>query len=905
MRWTTLHSMSLVGRSADLERLSELVGEGACLVTITGTGGVGKTVLAARFAEGLKAGGAAVGFCDLSEARDAAAIRSAVARTLGIAGAEGAGVADIAAQVARALTEVGPLVLVLDNFEQLVRHAEETIAVWLADIPELQILVTSRERLRLPGEIVHQLAPLAVPERDDATKTDAVELWVDRVRAIHPSYVLTPEEAPVVARLVRELDGLPLAIELAAARFGAATPAELLERLEQRIDALPRIGRSQAGKSTLRETIDWSWALLEPHEREALAQCAAFRGRITLDAAEAVLRVSGASESSVLDVIQALRDKSLLVHPRSGDAGSAPALTMYTSVRKYAEEKLAELAEGPRALDRHARYFVEYAERCAVLAQGSPAEASRRLDAERENLEAVLRRGLASSSVSGVSTALRLLPALAKPNWYDASSYVYLQWFDEALAHPLANDVPPRILAQARIARGRVAWRVGRIDGSLRDLEEAVVLAVRANDIALECLARRFLGLTLLVGGRLDESRRSAEQALSLALRIRDRRLEGFARQTLGYGARMVGDQRGAQRSLEQALDCLLDVGDSLTLGIRIELLHVHLDGGELDAARVYAAQALAEARALGLPPPPNLLLGLGHAALEDGRPGEALVHYREAREGARAIGELALEGCAAACEAVALFDEGRAVEARLLLRETWGSAERYGGHLYKGLGTAMLAAFEAALGHVAEARDLLAVAATQLEGEAQSPYRIGLVVGQGFLDLAEARRARARGDDAAAAANEERARNKLEAILSREGPVGWIAEVRIFARLLRSAVATVPPRDTAARRVLRIEAEGRWFEPPGSPKVSCATRPVMRRLLLALARSRLGSSPRPLSVSELVQAAWPGERMPHDAAKNRLHVMITRMRSHGLREILVGTDQGYSFAADVAIQLV
>jgi hypothetical protein len=181
-------------------------------------------------------------------------------------------------------------------------------------------------------------------------------------------------------------------------------------------------------------------------------------------------------------------------------------------------------------------------------------EAVRRLDAEHENLEAVLRRALALTSVDGVATALRLLTTLAKPTWHRGSLSA-LGWLDEALAHPLAERVPPRILAQARLARRSIAWRVGRIDTGLSDLEQAIVLSVQLADIALESLARHYLGLTLLICGRVEDGGRSADHALSLALRIRNRRLEGLARQTLGYGARIAGDQRGAQRSLEQALD--------------------------------------------------------------------------------------------------------------------------------------------------------------------------------------------------------------------------------------------------------------------------------------------------------------------------------------------------------------
>jgi predicted ATPase len=898
-----------VGRAADLELLGRLVAGGAALVTITGTAGIGKTALAARFAElfGERARDEdkRVGWCDLSEARDAAGIYAAVARALGMPDAEGADDAETAALVARLLVAFGPALLVLDNFEQVAPHAGATVEAWLAEIPELQLVVTSRERLRVAGEIVHELEPLSLPQGDDLSGSEAATLWLARVRELCPTYAAPPGDAPAVGRLLRELDGLPLAIELAAARFGTLTPGELLQRLEQRLDVLGPGARAGRGRrSTLRGALDWSWSLLEPWERSAFAQCAVFGGHIAVDAAEAVLDLSGSGPGhDALEALQALRDKSLLIHARHDDADE-PALAMYVSVRKYALEKLAALPEAAATFERHARYFLDHAERCAGLSCADPVTAARRLLAERASLLAVVERALAARSPRDLAIAFRILVALEEPGWHHGSPSAHLRWFDEAFAHPCASAVDPRVRAHALIARGRVAWRVGRIDTSEADLDAAVAIAVALGDIELESLARRFVALVLFVRGRSDACRAAAEHALRLAVRAGRPRLEGMAKAMLAFEARLRGEQERARRLIEEALDCFVEVGDAaFELTMRIERMCAYVDSAELEAARTSAAQALALNAALGLPPNARLLLGLGHAALEAADPEGALARYREARDAAQTFGERTLELLAAVCGAIVLFEQGRALEAQCELRDAIRSARRLGRNLYTGPVTALLAAVEARLGHFDEARELLAAAESHVDSATGGPVRSSMDVCHGFVDLALAGRDRANGDLPSALELEERARRRFEAAwAATSSSASRVAEVRILARLLGGALANDPPPAPASRRPLRLAADGRWFEPPGGPRVACASRPVMRRILLALAHRHVASPAHPVSAERLIEAGWPGERILPDAARNRLHVMVSRMRDLGLREVLMGGDSGYFLPADVAI---
>ena len=319
------------GRVRELEALHGWFAGGDRLVTLLGPAGTGKTRLALRFAELHPKARC----CDLTDARDAAAVSDAVEAMVATLGDE--------------------TLLVLDNCE----HVAHAVATVVPRIPAgTRILVTSRERLRVPGERCFEVPPLGLPQRgDDATASEALQLFLDRARLVRPDYALTAPDTEVLVEILERLDGLPLAIELAAARMRVLSPQALLRRLSLRFDLLRSDARDATTRQrTLRGALDWSWDLLEPVEQSALAQCSVFRSGFTLEAAEAVLDLSPhVGAPATLEVIESLCDKSLVrTLPRAGDV----RFGLYECIREYAAERLGD--EIDRVRERHGAYFLAF-----------------------------------------------------------------------------------------------------------------------------------------------------------------------------------------------------------------------------------------------------------------------------------------------------------------------------------------------------------------------------------------------------------------------------------------------------------------------------------------------------------------------------------------------------------------
>jgi len=324
-----------IGRQGELAALARAADSGARLVTLIGPGGVGKTRLALEYLREREAC-----FCDVAGADTEDALALAILGSLG--NAEPASLVD-------ALKRRGEMLLVLDNFEQLVRPARASIAQLLRALPELRLLVTSRERLQLAGETCITVDPLRTPTdgESDPFGCDAVRLFLARARATCSEWEPSADDiAPLIA-IAHKLDGIPLAIELCAARIAVLRPAQLLELLGQRFELLVDRDRS------LRASLDRSWGLLEPWEQQALAQCAVFEGGFTLDAVARVLdeaaRPPAPGPLWALEALQALHDKSLV---RAYDAAAgARRYRLDDSVREYAADKLRNVHHA----DRHVR----------------------------------------------------------------------------------------------------------------------------------------------------------------------------------------------------------------------------------------------------------------------------------------------------------------------------------------------------------------------------------------------------------------------------------------------------------------------------------------------------------------------------------------------------------------------
>ena len=292
---------SFVGRRDAIDALRARFSAGAKLVSIVGIGGTGKTRLATRFAwENLEVFSGGAWFCDLSQARTRDGIAFAVAQGLQIA----LGAVDPVVQLGQVIAGRGHCLVVLDNFEQVADHAEATLGRWIERAPMARYLVTSREVLGIVGESVLPLEPLS--------GDDAVELFVKRAAAASPDYTPQADELRTIGRLVHSLDGLPLAIELAAARVRVTPPGVLMARIHDRFDLIGAKRGRQERQLTLRGAFDWSWDLLGEVEKASLAMLSVFEGGFTLDSAAAVIATAGSSSRDTPDAVQGLVDKSLV-----------------------------------------------------------------------------------------------------------------------------------------------------------------------------------------------------------------------------------------------------------------------------------------------------------------------------------------------------------------------------------------------------------------------------------------------------------------------------------------------------------------------------------------------------------------------------------------------------------------
>ena len=442
---------SFVGRDEELDRVAALLA-GSRLITLTGPGGSGKTRLSievgARVGEQAPDG---VCFVPLSPVRDAAEVPQAVLTA--VDGRETAWLADPVEASLLAATDpldrlsgvlaARSLVLVLDNCEHVLDAVAWLAGRVLADAPGVRILATSREPLGLTGETLCPVPSLALPPADatveQAAASSAVRLFADRASAVRPGFAVDAETAGPVVRICRALDGIPLAIELAAARVRALTPVQVADRLDDRF-ALLSVG-SRGGvprHQTLRAIVDWSWDLLDDTERAILRQLSVFSDGATPESAEQVCSLGG-DEAGIVDVIAALVDKSLVV--ASGQRHVRYRLL--ETVRAYAAERLAEAGEDATTAARHADYFLALAERAEPELRG-PDQITwlDLLAAEHDNCASAIRHAVRTRDAAGALRFVRALALFWAMRDYDSEAS---EWAAEALK--VAGDTPPDGLA--------------------------------------------------------------------------------------------------------------------------------------------------------------------------------------------------------------------------------------------------------------------------------------------------------------------------------------------------------------------------------------------------------------------------------------------------------------------------
>jgi predicted ATPase/DNA-binding SARP family transcriptional activator len=572
---------TLVGREREVSQLVELLErDDVRLVVLTGAGGSGKTRLAleaARGAEASFANGAVL--IELAPLRDHALVSETILAGLGAAQASGEAPVDA---LVRALAPQD-LLLLLDNAEH-VREAAPLFTELVARAPRLTILVTSRAVLHVSGEHVFPVAPL-----DDGA---AVELFVGRARLLDPTFARSPENERDLLEICRRVDGLPLAIELAAARIRALPVHVLRERLEERLAVLTGGPRDlPARQQTLRETLDWSYELLDEDERALLARLSVFPAGATLDAVASVCLAG--DDGRALDLVERLLDASLLlVH----DAEDGRRYRMLETIRQYAAGHLSGL-DADETARRHAEWCVALAENAEPELTG--AEQSRwfaTLESEHDNLGAALDH-LAADGDGALQ--LRLAVALSR-FWYVRGHLAEgRRRLQEALGH--GNDVPAPLVRRAHTASAAFALLQGDYAAATRSSEAALDAAGRDGEPRFVANAMSNLGAIVLAAGDHERAALVLEEAVDRAREVGDTRIAALAINNLGDLALTTGDYTRAGPLFEESHALLVERGD--TANIARSLFNrgsVDLMAGDHEAADRRFSEALRLARETG-----------------------------------------------------------------------------------------------------------------------------------------------------------------------------------------------------------------------------------------------------------------------------------------------------------------
>lgn len=634
---------SFVGREREVAALTAMLsGQGPDgvqsrrhrLVTITGPAGAGKTRLSLQVAEELReAYGDRVIFVPLASLEDPGLVLPTVCRALGLADD---GTLPLTARLASALQDHETL-LVLDNVEQ-VRGAAPAIAELLGSCRPLTVLAASRAPLQLYGELEFPLGPLAVPDEDAARRIDAlranpaVRLFVDRAQLVRPAFALTERNAAAVAEVCCRLDGLPLAIELAASRIKLLSPEGLVERLDRRLAAL-NAGPSDlpARQRSLRGALEWSYNLLAPPEQALFRQLSVFAPGWTLGAAQAV-----AGAGATLDTLGSLVNQSLVV--REDDQGGDARFSMLYTIREYGRDLLDERHELEPARERHAAYYTRLALDAEPRLYGPDQVAwVALLERERENLRATLRWCLESGHVE---QGLRVAAALAIL-WRRRAEFTEGRiWLRELLESP-AGVAPTAARELAALWAGILAVYQSDWSQAQAWYEESLSIARERGDRVGIARALTSLGYAAYFQGDEVSAERYAQEARAAYGELDDREHSPNALDLLGHVAAARGSHGEARAHYERALAIRQEVGDVASVGWSYHQLgSLALDEGDLDTARSWLERSMAIRRRVDDGGGAVLTLqAFARLLVAEGRPRRALQVAAAAAERAQAFG--------------------------------------------------------------------------------------------------------------------------------------------------------------------------------------------------------------------------------------------------------------------------
>jgi predicted ATPase/DNA-binding CsgD family transcriptional regulator len=561
-----LELSSFIGREREMDEIKQLLTE-TRLVTLTGPGGSGKTRLALKVAQDqVKEFEDGVWLVELASLSDEHLVPQTVASVLRVREQPDQSLTDV---LIEHLKPKKPL-LILDNCEHLVRVCARLAEALLLACPGLHILATSREPLGVSGEFTWLVPPLSAPDHlhtlsiEELSNYEAVMLFVERATAVLSSFALTDQNAPAVMEVCRKLDGMPLAIELAAARVRVLSVAQISERLERCFRLLKTDNRTALPRQrTLRATIDWSYGLLSEEEQALFRRLSVFSGGLTLGAAEEVCAEEDIEQYEILDLLSQLVDKSLVLVTEQG--GEEARYRLLETVRQYGWEKLSESGEAAEVRERHAVFFLDLAERVEPAIMGPGLEARvERLEQEHDNLRTAL--GWLREEREA-ERGLRLAGALGRFWWFRGYFSEGRAQLDEFLE--LAGAASQRTVARAKALHtlGVLIYRsadysAGDQEVACSRLGESVEIYRELRDEPRATAVLRELGYLSAEAGDWKTARSSLEESLRLGRQSGDEHGIALTRSYLGIMAVLRGEHDSARAHLEESLGVLRRLGE-------------------------------------------------------------------------------------------------------------------------------------------------------------------------------------------------------------------------------------------------------------------------------------------------------------------------------------------------------
>ena len=576
--WLPPERDPFVGRENELALLDHHFKKDHRLVTVLGIGGTGKTRFVTHYGwQHISDWSGGIWFCDLADARTVDGVLAAVSSTLGLELDD----RDPVSHIGRAIAGRGKCLLILDNMEQVTRDAERALADWLDAAPGASFIVTTREVIGVPGEVVIPLAPM--------NEEDATDLFIQRARMAKPNFQATPQDVEAIGKLVDLLDRLPLAIELAAARVRVLAPVRLLDRMSDRFKVLTSRGGRRDRQATLRATLDWSWNLLNDWEKSALAQLSVFDGGFDLDAVEEVVDLGSYPDAPwAMDAAQALVDKSLVRVTEGG------RMSLLVSVQEYAREQLDKLGLRQDTEARHMSYYTAFGTPEAIqsLHRRGGESQFKILKQEGSNVAGAVRNAIrhqdAESAMRGLAALWAIVDRGGSPDLIeglleevtpmiepDSALFANRHLLSaqllrrrgrsvEALAtvdRLLSGEQPPHVMMQAYVLRSDLRSRLGSPEDAESWLKAALEVEATSPDQGMQGLIYRRLGAIYTEVGEFAEAEKSFRIALAVNQKIGDRPAEADTLGGLGTILKTRGKTEEALVAYRKSLNIHLETG--------------------------------------------------------------------------------------------------------------------------------------------------------------------------------------------------------------------------------------------------------------------------------------------------------------------------------------------------------